>query len=231
MTAAESSPGASATPLAADFEAATREEWLRLVDKAIKGADFEKKLVTHTADGIRVEPIYLRTDASPALQAAVPGHAPLTRGARATVQGLGWEIRQQISARDPVRANREILTELDGGSNGIVLTVEAPGQAGCRIRSAADMTAALSGMRTDLAPIALKAGLAGSDAARHLLAALPDLGVPPQTAQIFLGLDPIGSLARWGTLPLAAWSGASRTPRGRATRRRSCTFRHRHPRA
>lgn len=203
MTAAGSSQDGSLTPLASDFERATRAEWLKLVDKAIKGADFEKRLVARTADGIRVEPIYARGDALPTLQTARPGHAPFTRGARPAVRGLGWEIRQRIAALDPGRANREILTELDGGSNGIVLEIEAPGQTGCRIRSAADMTAALAGMRLDLAPLELKAGLGAVTAARHLLAALRGLGAEARSAEVLLGLDPIGALARWGTLPLA----------------------------
>lgn len=203
MTAAGSSKDVPPLPLAADFEAATRAQWLALVDKAIKGADFEKRLVARTADGIRIEPLYVRETSVPALQGAVPGHAPLTRGTSAEVKGLGWEIRQRVGARDPDRANGEILTELEGGSNGIGLEIEAPGQTGCRITSAADMTAALAGMRLDLAPLELRAGLGAADAARHLIAALPGLGIPSKNAQVFLGLDPIGSLARWGTLPLA----------------------------
>ena len=202
MTAAGSSRDGDLTPLASDFESATREQWLALVDKAIKGADFEKRLVTRTADGIRVEPIYTRSGAVTALQSAVPGHAPFTRGTAAKVDGLGWEIRQKIAATDPERANTEILTELDGGTNGILLEIEAPGQAGCRIASAGGMAAALKNMRLDLAPLELNAGLGASEAARHLLAALPTLGIPAREARVFLGLDPIGALARWGRLPL-----------------------------
>ncbi|WP_295557133.1 methylmalonyl-CoA mutase family protein [uncultured Hyphomicrobium sp.] len=201
MTAAGSSQGDTATPLASDFEAATRAQWLALVDKAIKGADFEKKLVTRNADGIRIDPIYVRATSIPALQTAIPGHAPFTRGTNEVVQGLGWEIRQRVNAADPEGANREILSELEGGSNGILLEIEAPGQTGCRIQSAADMVAALSGMRIDLAPVELKAGLGAADAAAQLVSALPGLGIPAKSAQVFLGLDPIGSLARWGTLP------------------------------
>jgi methylmalonyl-CoA mutase len=201
MTATDPAAGASAIPLASDFEAATRDQWLALVDKAIKGADFEKKLVSRTADGIRIEPIYMRATADQDQQSALPGQAPFTRGANATVDGLGWEIRQTIRATSPDRANTEILTELNGGTNGVLLEIEAPGQAGCRIESAADMTAALSGMSLDLAPLELKAGLGANTAANHLLAALPGLGLPAKSAVVFLGLDPIGSLARWGTLP------------------------------
>ncbi|WP_072397198.1 methylmalonyl-CoA mutase family protein [Hyphomicrobium sp. CS1GBMeth3] len=201
MTAAGSSRDLSATPLAADFEAATRDQWLGLVEKVLKGADFEKKLVTRTADGIRIEPLYARDTAVPALQAAIPGHAPYARGARSVVEGLGWEIRQRVNAASPEEANREILSELEAGSNGIALAIEAPGQVGTRIKSAADMTVALSGMRIDLAPLELRAGIGAADAAAQLISALPQLGIATKSAQVFLGLDPIGALARWGTLP------------------------------
>ena len=39
-------------PLAAAFEPPAREAWLKLVDKVLKGADFEKRLVARTADGL-----------------------------------------------------------------------------------------------------------------------------------------------------------------------------------
>ena len=203
MTAAGSSRDETLVPLASSFESATREQWLALVEKMLKGQDFEKRLVNRTADGIRLDPLYTRHEASPALQGAVPGHAPFTRGARDRVDGLGWEIRQKISAAEPGRANTEILTELDGGTNGILLDIEAPGQAGCRIASPADMLTALKDMRLDLAPVELNAGLGAAETVRHLLAALPKLGIPPKDAHVFLGLDPIGALARWGRLPMA----------------------------
>ena len=44
--------------LAAEFPAATREQWLELVDKVLKGAPFDRKLVTTTADGIALQPLY-----------------------------------------------------------------------------------------------------------------------------------------------------------------------------
>ena len=55
MTADSSAPPQR---LADGFEPATLEQWRGLVDKAIKGADFEKRLVSKTADGLRIEPLY-----------------------------------------------------------------------------------------------------------------------------------------------------------------------------
>ena len=56
MTAAGSSRDETLTPLASDFERATRDQWLTLVEKVLKGQDFEKRLVSKTADGIRLDP-------------------------------------------------------------------------------------------------------------------------------------------------------------------------------
>ena len=201
MTARANGDGLDAVTLAADFEPATREMWLALVDKAIKGGDFETRLVSRTADGLRIEPLYTRAEWREETNAAMPAAAPFTRGTRATVEGLGWEIHQLVAEPDPEAASTALLEELEGGANGIVLQIRAPGQFGVRIASAEDMARVLSGVHLDLAAVQLKAGLSGNAAVRHFLAALPLAGARPGTARGFLNLDPIGAMARWGTLP------------------------------
>ncbi|MFC6049115.1 methylmalonyl-CoA mutase, partial [Methylobacterium hispanicum] len=52
-------------PLADLFEPATRERWLGLVAGVLKGADFEKRLVSKTADGLRIEPLYDPAEPTP----------------------------------------------------------------------------------------------------------------------------------------------------------------------
>jgi len=42
------------TRLAEGFPAAKLEQWRTLVDKALKGADFEKRLVRRTADALKI---------------------------------------------------------------------------------------------------------------------------------------------------------------------------------
>ena len=46
-------------PLAAEFPAGSREDWLKLVSAALKGAPFEK-LTSRTYDELRIEPLYAR---------------------------------------------------------------------------------------------------------------------------------------------------------------------------
>ena len=183
--------------LAADFEVPSVEQWRALVDKALKGGDFEKRLVVRTSDGLRIPPLYTKADAR--TETGLPGAAPFTRGTHTTVNGFGWHILTLIDDGDAAAANRAILADLEGGSNGILLQTAAPGQSGVAITSSSDMAQALAGVDLDLASVELKSGLAGLDAANHLLAALPALGGTAGKRMLALNLDPIGKLARYGT--------------------------------
>lgn len=186
------------TPLASDFPTPDRDLWVRLVEKALKGGDFEKRMVSHTADGLRIEPLYTRTDALPGAETAVPGMAPFVRGLHATSEGLGWSIEQVVVADDVETANASALAELEGGANGVILQIAAPGQVGIPVTSAADMAKVLSGIYLDFAPVTLDAGLAANDAARHLAQAIAILKAPADEVRIRFDLDPIGTLARTG---------------------------------
>ena len=75
------------THLAEGFPAAKVEQWRALVDKALKGADFEKRLVRRTADGLKIDPLYTRADALPGAAEALPGQAPFTRATKAVSGG------------------------------------------------------------------------------------------------------------------------------------------------
>ena len=92
--------------LASGFAAPTLEQWRQLVDKALKGADFDKKLVAKTADGLRIEPLYTRADTLPGAAGAAPGKAPFTRGTHAYTQDLGWQIHQRVLEADQVLVGR-----------------------------------------------------------------------------------------------------------------------------
>ena len=74
-------------PLASEFPAATRDEWRKLVESVLKGAPFEKRLVSKTYDGISIQPLYERAkDAK-----RVVGRP----------DGEPWAVLQRIDLRDP----------------------------------------------------------------------------------------------------------------------------------
>src|SRR5512139_589533 len=194
---APSSTDAPVLPLATGFPEATREAWLALVEKAIKGADFEKKMVGKIADGLRIEPIYTRADALPGANAAAPGTAPLTRGTHATPNGLGWDIRQYHSGTDPKAINAAILEDLNGGTTSIAL--EIGGGNGLALSTDA-LASALDGVLLDICPVTLIAHEQSSAAAKALTAVWEKQKLAPAKRRGGFGYDPLGTLAVFGCL-------------------------------
>src|SRR3978361_1563712 len=89
--------------LAADFAPATYDDWRKLVDGVLKGAPFEK-LVSKTADGVQIAPIYRRAE----------GAAPVAGRAAAAP----WQILQRIDHPDARAANTQALHDLENGATG-----------------------------------------------------------------------------------------------------------------
>ena len=70
--------------LITEFAPARREAWLALVAKVLKGADFNKRLVSSTRDGLAIQPLYTRADAGATAAAGRSGWYP-----------GGWDVRQR----------------------------------------------------------------------------------------------------------------------------------------
>jgi len=75
--------------LQADFPPVTTEQWEALIQADLKGADYGKRLIWRTEEGIAVRPYYRSGDCSPA--GIAPGEFPFTRG-----KFGGWTIAQQL---------------------------------------------------------------------------------------------------------------------------------------
>jgi methylmalonyl-CoA mutase len=90
--------------LAAEFPPVATAEWEAAIQTDLKGADYEKRLVWRTEEGLKVKPYYRQDDlAGLETQADIaPAQFPFTRGASAD-----WEIAQnpEIPA-DAVRGDR-----------------------------------------------------------------------------------------------------------------------------
>ncbi len=182
--------------LASEFPAPGFEHWRGMVEKALKGADFDKRLVTRTADGIAVKPLYARTDALVTAEGAMPGAAPFTRGTSVVREGLGWNIATIHIESDPKAANAAILEDLEGGVNVIVLQMGGIGLPATK--EALDV--ALKDVMLDVCPIALVAGEASFDAATALTAVWAARNIPNDQRCGSFGADPLGTLAQQGHL-------------------------------
>lgn len=171
--------------LAADFPAANGDLWHALVEKVLNGADFERRLIKFTADGIRVRPLYSALDAP--LTSSLPQRPPLTSGASAarTANG-GWDIRQHHVAGDPADINAAILEDLAGGSVSIQLRLE-------RSEGIAALNRILDRVLLDVAPVGLAAGEAFMPAAQALIRLAERRGVNATSLRADLNADPLGA--------------------------------------
>lgn len=199
MTDLSASPALSATPLAEGFPPADRAQWVALVEKSLKGGDFEKRLVSRTLDGLRIEPLYTRADQRQDAGREQPGTPPFTRGSVVRSPGSPWDIRQFHSETDPAEANAAIIEDLEGGVTSIALHIAAPGTSGLKLQPGT-LLRALDGVLLDLCPIALVAGEDFELAARELMALWVDKGIGPRARMAHFGADPLGNLAQSGTL-------------------------------
>jgi hypothetical protein len=179
--------------LTAEFEPATREAWLTLVAKVLKGADFEKRLVSRTSDGLAVKPLYTRAD-------AVAGAAPADHGG--WYPG-GWDVRQRHGEPSPEATNRAILEDLEGGVTSVLLQVAAPGQAGLPY-GPEGLGTALRGLPLKGTAVALDALESALDAAGSLLETWRAAGINENERRGAFNYDPLGVLAKTGTLTYPA---------------------------
>lgn len=173
-------------PLADNFPAADREAWLALVDKTLKGADFEKRLVTTTYDGLKLQPIYEQSTA-----AAVPQKA-----------ARGWAILQRVDIPAVADANTQALRDLEAGASGLTVLLSGhggPSGFGVEANTVEDFDRLLEGVYLDMIPLRLDAGHRAAEAAANLLALYDKRGLDAGSANISLGLDPIGQMALHGT--------------------------------
>ncbi len=188
--------------LAAEFAPARQDAWLKLVDKVLAGAPFDKKLVGRSYDGLTIQPLYTRDDWNAAGDpSGFPGAAPYTRGGSAlgTAQN-GWDIRQRHTHPDPEVANRQILEDLERGVTSITLKIDASGQQGICVRSRRDLETVLKGIMLDLAPVILEPVGPSLPITALIVDAMRALGVKNDTFAGNFGTDPLGTLAVSGKM-------------------------------
>jgi methylmalonyl-CoA mutase len=185
-------------PLAAEFPPTSEAEWRKLVEAALKGAAFDKRLVSQTYDGLRIEPLYPRAaGAKP-----IAGRAP----------GAPWTVMQRIDHPDPAMANKQALEDLENGATGLTLVFAGSLNANGYGLAATPETLArvLDGIALDAA-IAIDFNL--SPATRNAVQLFADYVQSRKYAQASVdmraSINPIGGLAASGASP-APWSELSK---------------------
>ena len=201
------------------FAVPTYEQWVAEVEKALKGAPFDKKMLTKTYEGITLRPIYTRQDWAPAGDpSGFPDAMPFTRGGRAAGQRVeDWDSRASYAYPDASKCNDVILKDLSGGVKSMEvifdaaaragLDADAPGGSalagvdGVMLYTVDDLDRLLTGVHLDLAPVHLDAGGQFLPAAAMLASLWQRRQHAGDVAKGAFDADPLSTLAATGGLP------------------------------
>jgi methylmalonyl-CoA mutase len=176
------------------FPAYTEADWRRAAEAALKSGNLEA-LVSETADGVRIEPVY-----------------PPAEGPRAIRPGGPWRIIARLDHPNADEANTQALDDLASGADGLqIVFAGALGAYGFGLRrfDSATLHKAFDGVGFDTgAYFELDLGADGPDQALRFGALIERSGAKPEDCAVSFGLDPFAALAR-GPFP-ADWSAQAR---------------------
>jgi methylmalonyl-CoA mutase len=159
--------------LAAEFPSVTETEWRKLVEAALKGADFDKRLVSRTYDGLRIEPLYPRAAGAKPVAGRKPGAA--------------WSVMQRVDHPDPAAANAQALQDLENGATGLTLVMAGSTNANGYGLDPSPQTLArvLEGVKLDAGiRIDFDQGPASLSVARHFADLVRAQGLRPDAASV-----------------------------------------------
>jgi len=101
-----------------EFPPISTEQWEATINKDLKGADYEKKLVWRTDEGFNVRPYYRAENLKDIdYLNTLPDEFPYTRGTKA--DNNHWDIVQEVEEADPVKANAIAVDALKRGATSI----------------------------------------------------------------------------------------------------------------
>jgi len=101
-----------------EFPPISTEQWEATINKDLKGADYEKKLVWRTDEGFNVRPYYRAENLKDIdYLNTLPAEFPYTRGTKA--DNNHWDIVQEVEEADPVKANAIAVDALKRGATSI----------------------------------------------------------------------------------------------------------------
>lgn len=201
-----------------DFPEHDFKEWRDLAEKGLKGAPFDKVLLTPTAEGITLKPIYTQEDVKdiPFLH-NLPGYAPYVRNT--TTSGATkrtWLISQDLDIPDLEMWNKALKEDLCKGQNSVYLKFDDNARIansldnlntkdiandGLPIYSLKDLKKALKGISLPDINIDIEAYSAALAAAAMIESIADENKVELKQLKGSITTDPVAILVKNGTLP------------------------------
>ena len=206
------------TNLLAEFPPVSYDDWRKLVEAELKGAQFDKKMFAATYEGITLKPIYCRADVAnlPHVN-SLPGFAPFVRGASASgYVKESWDVSQEIAVASPTEFNHAARNSIGRGLSALNMVLDRatrnghdpdwaqPEDVGCgglSIASLGDLDRALEGVDLEKTSLFVRSGASALPFAALLLALAKQRKKAAAQLRGCIEMDPLGVLAHEGTLP------------------------------
>jgi methylmalonyl-CoA mutase len=181
--------------IADDFPQATLSSWRAVVEKELKGAPYDA-LLSRIEGELPVQPLYHDEGAIPDARSGFPGLPPYRRGAEAV--RAEWVLRQEYDDPRMDVCAAHIREDLARGVDAIFLRCGV--HHGTRVLTAGDLDMVLESVDLGTVSICLEPEADALPVAAAFLAVATHRGVPHATLRGGFGADPLGSLARAGSL-------------------------------
>jgi len=174
------------------FPPITNEEWRAKIEKDLKGADFDKKLVWRSKEGFNVQPYY-RADDHKNLEHldVLPGEYPYTRSKK--VEDNAWYVRQDITVKDMDEANKKALDVLMKGVTSLGFVMDEKHD-----YTADEIATLLHDIVAESVELNFTAGHAAHSIIEHLMGWLDKTQQDPEKVAGSFDFDPLGHLVTKG---------------------------------
>ncbi len=205
--------------LKSEFTPPTFEEWKTQVEKDLKGASYEKKLITKTYEGINLNPIYTKRDIenSPFINTLPRGDSFVRGGTPSGYHGKSWDVNQEIITADVEDFNKIVLDALIKGQNCVSLKLdtatklgldadyadtEIVGDTGLSISAINSLKRAFKNIDFDSVPLYLDAGYSVIPFLSLINAYFEENNLDITKLSGSISADPIAHLAVYGELSI-----------------------------
>lgn len=182
-----------------EFPPVSTEKWEEVIQKDLKGADYEKKLVWRTLEGFKVPPYYRGEDLKgKEYLESFPGEFPYTRGNNSNSND--WEIRQDVEVDDLEQANKDALFILDKGVTSLGFGVRCT-KGSCSLNSVADMETLLKDIHFNCIGLYFKSGHNSPEVVKYLGELTSKKDLKKENVIGAVCYDPLGYLSikgAWG---------------------------------
>ena len=179
--------------LFAEFPPVSTEKWEEVINKDLKGADYEKKLVWKTQEGFSVRPYYRAEDLKNISHlGTAPGCFPFVRGTKCN---NNWLVRQDYCAHgDFAKANAQAIDGLNRGAEAVGFCID-----GKKVISESDMAVLLNGIDLEKVEVNFtECCCATPETIRNFVAYAKSKGVAADKLRASFDFDPLRTLTTKG---------------------------------